>query len=202
MFHVDPPPQQDKVHWRRTLRQRRAALQPQQRHAAARQIAAWARAAGLLRRGRRLAAYVPTGSECSTWPLMLAAQHSGCRVYLPIVPRRGRKLSFVRFDEHAVWQLGAYNIPEPRHAEHCKARALDVVFIPLVGVDRQLRRLGQGGGYYDTTFHFRRTRRHWRRPLLVGIAFDCQRVDTLPADRWDLGLDLLITESGLHRRPI
>ncbi|BCL76830.1 hypothetical protein JHS3_25660 [Jeongeupia sp. HS-3] len=118
------------------------------------------------------------------------------------MPRRGRKLSFVRFDEHAVWQLGAYGIPEPRHVEHCSARALDIVFVPFVGIDTALRRLGQGGGYYDTTFHFRRGRKHWRRPLLVGIGFDCQRVDVLPADRWDLALDLLITESGIYRRPV
>ncbi len=95
--------------------------------------------------------------------------------------------------------MGAYGIPEASHAEVITARELDVVFVPLLGFDDALARLGQGGGYYDSTFQFRRARRHWRRPLLVGIAFDEQRVDRLPVERWDLRLDLIVTPTKVYR---
>jgi 5-formyltetrahydrofolate cyclo-ligase len=36
-------------------------------------------------------------------------------------------------------------------------------------------------------------------PLLVGFAFDCQRVPSVHAQPWDLRVDALATESGLLR---
>ncbi|GLS03017.1 5-formyltetrahydrofolate cyclo-ligase [Chitiniphilus shinanonensis] len=198
---VSPPSisPDDKLTLRRMMRTRRAALSSAQRHAAS--VATAKRAMRLLRASRRIAAYVPTGSELSTWPLMLHALHRGCEVYLPRVPRRGRRMSFVKWDASSDWRLGAYAIPEPDHPEIVGARSLDVVFVPLVAFDANLARLGQGGGYYDATFHFRRMRRHWHKPLLVGLAFDEQRADDLPVERWDLHLDLVITPSGIFRRP-
>ncbi|TJZ77498.1 5-formyltetrahydrofolate cyclo-ligase [Chitiniphilus eburneus] len=198
---MSPPfvPLDDKLALRRAIRARRAALSAAERHAGSLAVAKLA--IHLLRNSRRVAAYVPTGSELSTWPLMLYALHRGCDVYLPRVPRRGRRMSFVKWDSTSNWRVGRYDIPEPDHPEVIGARLLDVVFVPLVAFDASLARLGQGGGYYDATFHFRRMRRHWRKPLLVGLAFDEQRAERVPAERWDLHLDLVITPGGILRRP-
>ena len=77
-------------------------------------------------------------------------------------------------------------------------RWLNVIVVPFVGVDPQGRRLGMGGGFYDRALGFRRRRLHWRGPSLVGLGFDCQRADDVHADPWDVRLDCLATESGLH----
>ena len=45
-------------------------------------------------------------------------------------------------------------------------------------------------------FRSSRERRRWMGPCLVGLSFDCQRVDTVFADPWDVRLDALATESG------
>lgn len=150
----------------------------------------------MLRPGRKIAAYVPHGSEFPVWPLVLKALQAGCRIYLPVVPASGRRLAFCRFDQHTVWRSGAYGIPEPHHPETCAARDLDLVLVPLLAFDAQLYRMGQGGGYYDTTFAFRRQRRHWRKPRLVGVGFECQRFEHLPTDHWDMRLDAILTEAG------
>jgi len=73
----------------------------------------------------------------------------------------------------------------------------DLIVVPLVGVDGRGLRLGMGGGFYDRALAFRRVRKSWKGPRLVGLAFDCQRVDTVFADGWDVRLDSLATESGL-----
>ena len=70
--------------------------------------------------------------------------------------------------------------------------------IPLVGVDAEGRRLGMGGGFYDRALDFRRRRRHWAGPHLVGLAFDNQRTTSSFAESWDVCLDSLATESGLQ----
>ena len=69
--------------------------------------------------------------------------------------------------------------------------------MPLVGFDHQGYRLGMGGGYYDATLAYMRHRRSWRKPRLVGIAYECQRVEKLPHDPWDMPLDAVVTEDGV-----
>ncbi|WP_410499812.1 5-formyltetrahydrofolate cyclo-ligase [Chitinibacter sp. S2-10] len=191
-FQVTPL---SKSELRRQLRRARAAIDPQQRQAAAWEVTRSIPILRRLRRGKKIAVYVPVGGEFPAWPLILTALHRGCAVYLPQVPRFGRHLKFVRLNAHSRWQMGKFNIPVPDHAEHCPPRALDTVFMPLLGFDAKLARLGQGGGYYDTTFAFRRQRRQWQKPKLIGLAFAVQQVDHLPAESWDLHLDAIQTES-------
>ena len=65
---------------------------------------------------------------------------------------------------------------------------MKLVFMPLVGFDILGGRLGMGGGYYDKTFATRES-------LLVGLAHDCQKVDSLPIESWDVPLDAIATDS-------
>lgn len=191
----------DKAALRRTLRQRRAALDIASRRQASLAIMQRALQNGYLRRGSRIAVYAPMGSELSTWPLILRAIQAGCQVFLPQIPRRGRQMRFVRFDETVSWRRDQFNIPVPIHPQTCVARDLSLVFVPLVGFDQRLARLGQGGGYYDTTFRFRRSRKIWKKPRLIGLAYECQRVKALPVEPWDLHLDEIITENNTYRPP-
>lgn len=86
---------------------------------------------------------------------------------------------------------GLGNIPEP--ALDASIGVPAIVLLPLLAVDTRGTRLGQGGGYYDRTLAALRA----RGPVLaVGVAWDMQRVDTLPADPWDAPLDALATPSG------
>jgi 5-formyltetrahydrofolate cyclo-ligase len=64
--------------------------------------------------------------------------------------------------------------------------------MPLVGWDRAGNRLGMGGGYYD------RTLQSVSGPLLVGIAYSVQEVDDIPRESWDVALDIVLTEAGIH----
>jgi 5-formyltetrahydrofolate cyclo-ligase len=55
-----------------------------------------------------------------------------------------------------------------------------------------------GAGFYDRVLAFRRLRHHPWGPQLVGLAFDAQRTRAQFAEPWDIRLDALATESGLH----
>ncbi len=50
-----------------------------------------------------------------------------------------------------------------------------------------------GGGYYDRAFAFRLDPRN-RKPRLVGVAFACQELPTIPREHWDVPLEALVTE--------
>lgn len=90
--------QSSKSEARRSIRRARALIPPLERYTAELAVVAMAKKLGLLRRGLKIAAYIPAGSEFSPWILMLRAMLGGVDVYLPQVPKRGRKLRFVRLD--------------------------------------------------------------------------------------------------------
>ncbi|MEH6462132.1 5-formyltetrahydrofolate cyclo-ligase [Chitinimonas sp. JJ19] len=188
----------DKATLRRQLRRRRMAVPAAERERAERLVAA--RLRPLLRRGMRLAAYVALGSELSLAPLISLAQARGVAVYLPVVPRRGRRMRFAALaDPQGVWRRNRYGIREYHARKLISARALDLVLLPLVGFDAQGGRLGQGGGYYDTTFAFRAHRQQWKKPRLWGVGFECQRVAAIPREPHDAPLDGVVSEAALYR---
>lgn len=180
---------------RRELRRRRAALPATARSAAAERVARHAARAGWLRPGRHVGLYVSVGYETDTAPLRQLAARSGCEVFLPrITSHLARRMVFRR--DCGRYRPNRLGIPEPVTGPTCALRRLDVVFVPLLGFDDRCYRLGAGGGYYDRLFAHRR-RATWRRPLLVGIAFDCQRTAEFAPEAHDVPLDLVITESGI-----
>ena len=73
------------------------------------------------------------------------------------------------------------------------------MLVPLVAFDGAGNRLGMGGGFYDRTFAYRARRRRWRKPWLIGVAYEFQRLKSLPQRPWDVLLDGVLTERGLER---
>ncbi len=72
---------------------------------------------------------------------------------------------------------------------------LDLIFLPLVAVDKLGYRLGKGGGYYDVTLS---QINEWPNPpILCGIGYSCQLVEQIPKDPWDIQLDYFVSEHGL-----
>lgn len=100
----------------------------------------------------------------------------------------------------APWRSGDdlvsnhFGIPEPDIAptSALDAASMSIVLLPLLAYTRNGQRLGMGGGYYDRSFAFRNS--DTKLPLLVGVAYSCQEVESLPSEAWDIKLDLLINE--------
>jgi 5-formyltetrahydrofolate cyclo-ligase len=185
----------DKRALRRQVRRARLAMSHEVRRRAERRVAALA--ARFLRHGKRIGGYLASGSELDIEALLSRALYRGAQVFLPVVPKHGRRLWFARLGQQDLW----YRHPRYPLIEYAGAvlrvELLDVLFVPFLAVDEQGYRLGQGGGFYDTSL----ARAGSRRPLLVGVGFDCQRVSQVPRESWDIRLDWLVTESGLIRFP-
>ena len=183
---------------RKELRRRRKALAPADHAARSLQAAKFMTRLAPFRHGSRVALTLSFDGECDTAPLVAAARRRGVRLYTPVVVgKRQRRLRFYPLGERT--RRGTYGILVPqRTIAPLSPRWFNLIVVPLVGIDPRGRRLGMGGGYYDTAFAFRRRRSVWPGPRLVGYAFDCQRTDTVHAADWDLKLDALVTESGLY----
>jgi 5-formyltetrahydrofolate cyclo-ligase len=185
---------------RRAMRARRNALPLRYRALAAERIASVAVRHRLLRPGMRIGAYLPFGSELNVLPLMLRAVALGCEVFVPrITNERERRMEFASWTPSAVTRSNRFGIHEPRESHRCVAalRRLDVIFLPLVAFSADGWRLGSGAGFYDRRLAIRRTS-SWRRPRLIGVAYDAQRVNGGSLRSWDVPLDAALTESGFY----
>ncbi len=184
-------PDDPKAALRRQLRAARRALGKAERDAAAQAIDAALARLGLPRPRSRIAAYQAMDGEIDPSVILRRARAIGCQIHFPVITSlRGRRMRFAPLsDDRTATSAG----PDA-------ARWLDLVLVPLVGFDAQGNRLGMGAGFYDRHFAFLRHRRTWRRPLLLGLAFELQRVDRLPAKAHDLPLWGVVTERGTYGR--
>jgi 5-formyltetrahydrofolate cyclo-ligase len=93
--------------------------------------------------------------------------------------------------------LNKFSIREPKPDVTAIALPvqLDVIFMPLVAFDAQGQRLGMGGGFYDRTLAT--LPQDSQKPLLVGLAHQCQQVETVPTEPWDVPLPLVLTPQQL-----
>ncbi len=180
---------------RSAARHARRLLSPQARRATAHAIARQLAAHRWLRPGLRVAAFVGVGDELDTRPLFAVLAKHRCEILLPRIldpQRRTMTFSAARGPLH----LNHYGIPEPAGPDRRDARFCDLVLLPLVGFDARGHRLGTGGGYYDRALAFRRLRRHWRGPKLVGLAHSSQALEAIRPLPTDVTLDAVITERG------
>jgi 5-formyltetrahydrofolate cyclo-ligase len=186
---------------RKDLRAKRRALPPAEHHLRSDLAAAAIARLPAFKFGARIAVYLPFDREANTAALLRAAWRRGVRLYVPVViDLRHRRLRF--YPLTGRMRRGAFGIFVPHeHTVPVAPRWLNLIVVPLVGVDGTGRRLGMGGGFYDRALAFRRVRRDWRGPRLIGFAFDCQKTDSVFADPWDVRLDALATESGLEHFP-
>jgi 5-formyltetrahydrofolate cyclo-ligase len=177
---------EDRAALRRRLRAARRAVPAAARPAAAAAIDRALARLGLPKPGTRISAFHPFDGEIDPGVVLRRARSLGCRVYFPVVTSlRGRRMRFVA----AVDDAGRATI---------SPRWLDLVLVPLVGFDPRGHRLGMGAGLYDRHFAFLSLRRSWRRPLLVGVAFEAQKVARLPEAAHDVPLHGVVTECSVY----
>ena len=193
-------PSSDRSLLRAELRAKRRALLPDERASASRQFARILRRSNLLRPGRRVAVYVAHDREADPSAIVRLARRNRCALYLPaIADYRRRRMEFRRYARDTRLRPNRYGIAEPeRAAPRIAVRHLDLVLVPLVAVDPSGTRLGTGAGFYDRCLQHLRAGRRWRRPKLIGLGYEFQRVATLEARAWDVPLDALLTEKDLY----
>jgi 5-formyltetrahydrofolate cyclo-ligase len=188
---------------RRELRAARRSLPPAEQRRHARKAARLLGKHGTFLRAGRLGAYWPSDGELDPRPLLRLAQARHKRCLLPVLrPHPKKKLWFVCYLPGDALKENIYGIPEPRMRNR-RIRLpfhLDLLLVPLVGFDARCNRLGMGGGYYDRTLAHLRRCQSWRRPRLIGVAHECQRVESLEPSPWDVPLDLVVTEERIYAR--
>lgn len=186
---------------RRKLRHARRQLTPAQQRLAARRLYRQLAQHPRFRRARHIALYLPNDGEIDPRLLLQAAQRRGKATYLPVLnPWPRTRMVFQRIEPGEQLRRNRFGILEPviRTARQRRVWALDLLLMPLVGFDGKGGRLGMGGGFYDRSLAYRAMRKKSHKPTLLGLAHECQRVDQLPLESWDVALQATVTDQGWY----
>ncbi|MBV4479525.1 5-formyltetrahydrofolate cyclo-ligase [Pseudomonas khavaziana] len=182
---------------RRMLRKARRALTPSEQRQAALGVYRQLAQHPLFRRAKHISLYLPTDGEIDPRLLLRAAQRRGRATYLPVLSAWPRtKMVFQRVRPGEKLLPNRFGILEPRVNAHRQRQvwALDLVLLPLVGFDDMGGRLGMGGGFYDRSLAYLARRQSWRKPTLLGLAHECQKVGRLAQASWDVPLAGTVTD--------
>ncbi len=148
---------------------------------------------------QRIAFYQVADGEIDPRMLLDLALSEGKSCFLPVIQQDNPEfVSFAPYDANTELVPNKWGIAEPPASEVISPTNFDVVFVPLVAFSKDCFRMGMGQGFYDRTFSFKIFNRR-SSPMLVGLAHECQLIDSFPVESWDVRLDAVATEKKIYR---
>tara|TARA_B100000780_G_scaffold277338_1_gene247799 strand:+ start:832 stop:1428 length:597 start_codon:yes stop_codon:yes gene_type:complete len=185
---------------RESLRQTRRDLNQEQQAVASHGLFELIHELDIFSNAKRIAFYQPIDGEVDPSLLLKHALREGKSCFLPRISDENPEfVSFAPYDENTKLKNSDWGIAEPPAPETIPSPTdLDLVFVPLVAFDRYCSRLGMGKGFYDRTFNFKIFNPQ-SRPLLIGLAHECQYAEPFSVKSWDVRLDAVITATKIHR---
>ena len=138
-----------------------------------------------------IAGYWRIRDEADCQPILVKLMDGGQTVLLPVVMAADAPLDCRIWASDAPLYEAGFGTLAP--ADTAPRRAPDLILMPLLGFDATGTRLGYGGGYYDRTLASLP-----KKPMLIGLAFAAQGLETIPRQPHDVPLDAVVTEEGVQ----
>ena len=141
---------------------------------------------------KTIGGYYPVNFEIDDLGLLKKFEKNRFNISLPVI-KRNFQIDFYKWSFLDPLKINKYGIPEP---EIKNIVYPDILLIPLVAFDKNLNRLGYGGGYYDRLIEKLSKK---KRIIKVGLALSVQKVDKVPINAHDKKLDYIVTNKYIIR---
>jgi 5-formyltetrahydrofolate cyclo-ligase len=196
---MNGPVGEEKARLRREFRENLKCLSPEERAEASTRIRARLLAQPLWAAAHSILFFVPTTHEPDVWPLVVEALALGKKVVLPRYS--ASEDLYLACQIHQLpddLQVGRFGLREP--ADQCPVfnlKQLDLALVPGIAFRLDGGRLGRGKGYYDRLLS-------GVPGTKCGVAFDCQVAESIPLERHDVRLNVILTPTywhSVHREP-
>jgi len=130
--------------------------------------------------------YYPVNFEIDDLALLRKFEKNKFNISLPVI-KKNFQMDFCSWSFSEPLKINKYGIPEPVNKNIVYP---DVLLIPLVAFDKNLNRLGYGGGYYDRLIEKLSKKKNI---IKIGLAFSNQEIDKVPINVYDQKLDYIVT---------
>ncbi len=196
----------ERSHLRKKIRQLRRDFSSEQQEQAALRLLTHILQEESFKAASKIAFYQAFDGEIDPEPAIQAALNLDKRCFLPVISTNNDSLVFVEYTIGASLEKNHFGIMEPiQYPNNALApEHMDLIFMPLVAFDIRGNRLGMGKGYYDKNLAFMlennsdMSLNSVKKPKLIGLAHECQRVEGLERAEWDVPLHKIITDQTAY----
>ncbi len=187
---------------RRSIRHQRRQLRTAQQHSASIKLCRLLTQITHIKAAKHIAIYHANDGEINL-SLFIQKHHKRKLLYSPKTNIQQKRLSF-HFQSKIKRGLKKHpwGFIEPCNKRKRRIKQLDVIILPLVAFTQQGQRMGMGGGFYDRALSFRNMVTQtpiYKKPILIGVAHDIQKVDLLYQEHWDVPCDFIVTDKRIYR---
>jgi 5-formyltetrahydrofolate cyclo-ligase len=139
--------------------------------------------------------YLALPHEVDTHEIILAGWQGGKVVCVPKISWQQRRMIPVRLNTlETEFSTEVAGLRNPIEGFPVPFEEIDMIVIPGLGFDRKGNRLGRGGAYYDKFLSNGQL-----KAVRCGLAFEQQLIDSVPTDKYDEPIDLLVTDKQALR---
>ena len=135
---------------------------------------------------RIVVGYYPVNFEVDDLELLKKFEKNKFSISLPVI-KKNFQMDFYKWSFSDPLKINKYGIPEPETQNKVYP---DIILVPLVAFDKNLNRLGYGGGYYDRLIAKLSKK---KKIMKIGLALSVQKIDKVPINIYDQKLDYIVT---------
>ena len=135
---------------------------------------------------KNIGGYYPVNYEIDDLEILKEFEKRRFNISLPII-KKNYTMNFYKWSFKDPLKINKYGIPEPYIKKLVRP---DILLIPLVAFDKNLNRLGYGGGYYDRLIQKLEKK---KKILKIGLALSGQQIKKVPTNKYDQKLDYIVT---------
>ncbi len=136
--------------------------------------------------GRVIGGYYPYNYEVNVIEILKRLERYNYQLSLPKI-RKNSQMDFFQWSVKDPLEINEYGIPEPVSDE---IKYPGILLVPLVAYDKNLNRIGYGGGFYD---RYIKKLKKKKKILTIGLAYSFQKVKKIPINKHDIQLDFIVT---------
>ena len=127
--------------------------------------------------------------------LLIIYKKKNVTLSLPVINTRKKAINFKKWIPTDQLTQGPFGTMEP--SKNQISILPQILVVPMLSFDRELSRLGYGGGYYDKSInilkkHFQKEKKFF---ITIGLAYSIQEEKKIPREKHDMKLDYIITEN-------
>lgn len=136
-----------------------------------------------------------TGGEVRLDDIRDIAEEQGKRVLYPVCVSKTEMIAVEPGEGDDAWRKGSFGIlePDPEKGTIVPPAEIDLVICPCTSFDEEGRRLGMGGGFYD------RYLPECTGAYKISAAYEVQKTLQIPAEKFDIHTDAIVTEDAIYR---
>ena len=137
--------------------------------------------------GKILGGYYPYNYEADTMNILEKFEKQNYIISLPKI-KKNSQMDFFNWSTNDPMMINKYGIPEPISN---LIKYPDILLVPIVAFDKDLNRIGYGGGFYD---RYIKKIKKIKKVITIGLAYSFQKVKKISVNKYDVKLDYIITE--------